>query len=149
MAKFGANYPCFKGKEKEKGVIIGKLVSANLTVNMASGELYADDALAEQISEFSSGTIAMETDDMDAAVAAEIYGCTVSEDNTVTYKAGDNAPTGSLGYYKVLMRKGVKAYEGYLRRWETTTHRRKAAPLRFKPPAPPLLCLQMTTRIGG
>ena len=91
MAKFGANYPCFKGKKKEKGVIIGKLVSANLTVNMASGELYADDALAEQISEFSSGTIAMETDDMDAAVAAEIYGCTVSEDNTVTYKAGDNA----------------------------------------------------------
>ena len=113
MAKFGANYPCFMGKKKEKGVIIGKLVSANLTVNMASGELYADDALAEQISEFSSGTIAMETDDMDAAVAAEIYGCTVSEDNTVTYKAGDNAPTGSLGYYKVLMRKGVKAYEGY------------------------------------
>ena len=39
MAKFGANYPCFKGKKKETAGIIGKLVSANLTVNMASGEL--------------------------------------------------------------------------------------------------------------
>lgn len=113
MAKFGANYPCFKGKEKEAGLVIGKLVSANLTVNMASGELYADDSLAEQLSEFASGTIAMETDDMDASAAAEIYGCTVSEDKTVTYKSGDNAPIGSLGYYKVLVRKGVKVYEGY------------------------------------
>lgn len=110
MADFGANYPCFKGDGKTKGVVIGKLVSANLAVNLASGELYADDSLAEQLSEFSSGSIAMETDDMADAVAAEIYGCTVNE-KEVTYNVGDTAPRGSLAYYKACMKEGKKSYK--------------------------------------
>lgn len=112
MAEFGANYPCFKPETEEAGVVLGKLVSANLTVNLASGELYADDSLAEQLSEFSSGSIAMETDDMTDENAAKIYGCTVSE-GLVTYNKNDTAPRGSLGYYKVLMRNGKKYFKGY------------------------------------
>ena len=112
MAEFGANYPCFKADNAETGVVLGKLVSANLTVNLASGEMYADDALAEQLSEFSSGTIAMETDDMTDANAAAIYGCKVSS-GLVTYNAGDTAPRGCLGYYKVLMRNGVKFFKAF------------------------------------
>ena len=95
MAEFGANYPCFCADSKEAGVVLGKLVSANLTVNLASGEIYADDGLAEQLSEFASGTIAMETDDMTDDNAAEVYGCTVSE-KVVTYNKGDSAPRGVL-----------------------------------------------------
>ena len=86
MANFGAKYPCFapfKGVEPTNAlpkydakVVVGKLVSANLTVNLASGELYVDDALTEQLSEFASGTIAMETDDMLDDVAAVVYGAT-------------------------------------------------------------------------
>ncbi|MBR0376115.1 MAG: hypothetical protein IJH59_06085 [Firmicutes bacterium] len=112
MAEFGANYPCFKADDKAAGVVIGKLVSANLTVNLASGEMFADDSLAEQLSEFSSGTIAMETDDMEDEVASEVYGCTVSE-GVVTYNKDDTAPRGGLGYYKVLMRNGVKYFKAY------------------------------------
>lgn len=112
MAEFGANYPCFKREDADTGVVLGKLVSANLTVNLASGEIYADDSLAEQLSEFSSGTIAMETDDLTDANAAEIYGCKVS-DGLVTYNTGDTAPRGHLGYYKVLMRNGKKYYKAY------------------------------------
>lgn len=112
MAEFGANYPCFCADSKEAGVVLGKLVSANLTVNLASGEIYADDGLAEQLSEFASGTIAMETDDMTDDNAAEVYGCTVSE-KVVTYNKGDSAPRGVLGYYKVLMRNGVKYYKAF------------------------------------
>lgn len=112
MAEFGANYPCFKGETKTAGVVLGKLVSANLTVNLASGELYADDSLAEQLSEFASGTIAMETDDMVDETASEVYGCTVT-DGVVTYNTGDTAPRGCLGYYKVLMRSGVKKFKAY------------------------------------
>lgn len=112
MAEFGANYPCFKPETEDAGVVLGKLVSANLTVNLASGELYADDSLAEQLSEFSSGSIAMETDDITDDNAAIIYGCTVS-DKVVTYNTGDTAPRGCLGYYKVLMRNGQKFYKGY------------------------------------
>lgn len=112
MAEFGAKYPCFKSSNSNAGVVIGKLVAANLTVNLASGELYADDTLAEQLSEFSSGSIAMETDDMTDDNASEIYGATVSE-GLVTYNQGDTPPIGKLAYYKVLMRNGVRKYKGY------------------------------------
>ena len=112
MAKFGAKYPVFLPDGEDEGVVLGKLVSANLTVNLASGELYADDVLAEQASEFASGSLAMETDDMTDAVAATVYGATVS-DGAVLYKSTDTAPYGALAYYKVLMRGGVKSWQGY------------------------------------
>lgn len=112
MAEFGANYPVFKAEADSAGIVLGKLVTANLTVNLASGEMYADDSLAEQLSEFSSGSLAMETDDLTDDKAAKIYGCSVA-DGVVTYNAGDTAPRGSLGYYKVLMRNGVKYYKAY------------------------------------
>lgn len=113
MAEFGANYPVFKKDGASAGVVLGRLVAANLTVNLASGELYADDQLAEQLSEFASGSLAMETDDLEDENAKEIYGCNVS-DGVVTYNKGDTAPLGKLGYYKVLMRKGVKYYKAYV-----------------------------------
>lgn len=112
MAGFGANYPCFKPEGKDAGVVLGKLIGADLTVNLASGELYADDALAEQASEFASGSIAMETDDMEDDVASVVYGCTVKE-NEVVYNKDDTPPRGCLGYYKVLMRAGKKFFKGY------------------------------------
>ena len=104
MANFGAKYPCFapfKGVEPTNAlpkydakVVVGKLVSANLTVNLASG------------------TIAMETDDMLDDVAAVVYGATAAE-KKVTYNKGDTAPYGGLGYFKTLMRDGAKYYKGY------------------------------------
>lgn len=113
MAEFGAKHPCFKPKNAQNGIVIGKLVSANLTVNLASGELYADDGLAEQLSEFSSGSVAMETDDMLDATAGTLYGATVT-DGLVTYNKGDEAPEGILGYVKDLMRSGVRKYRAYV-----------------------------------
>lgn len=124
MAQFGANYPNFapfSGDEPAsalptygEAVTLGKLVNANVTVNLASGELYADDSLAEQVSEFASGTLAMETDDITDEVAAVIYGATKESDgNTLTYGKADTQPTGGLTYYKVLMRNGQKIFKGY------------------------------------
>ena len=81
MANFGAKYPVFapfKGAEPtdtlpkyDTKTVLGKLVSANLTVNLSSGEQYADDEMCEQISEFASGTLAMETNDMTAQEALD------------------------------------------------------------------------------
>lgn len=123
MASFGAKNPYFNTIVEEPEddlptyaeagpVKIGKLVKADLTVNMASGKLYADDELAESVDEFSSGSLAMETDDMEDEIASKVYGCTVKE-KEVSYKAGDSAPLGGLAYYKVLMRKGVKFFKGF------------------------------------
>ena len=111
MAGFGANYPCFQPTGKA-GVVIGGLVSANLTANLASGELYADDRLAEQISEVISGTIAMETDDMTDEVASIVYGATVT-DGQVIYNKDDVPPMGKLAYYKALRTKGINSYRCY------------------------------------
>lgn len=123
MASYGAKDPKFnkitdepEGElpvYDEKGpVTIGKLVKADLSVVMASGKLYANDGLAEAVDEFASGSIAMETDDMEDEVAAEVYGAEVNE-KEVHYKGGHSAPVGGLTYYKVLMRKGKKLYKGY------------------------------------
>lgn len=60
MAQFGAKRPIFAPTKTtpdnalptydyEKVVTVGKLVKADLTVTNASGELYADDALAEKV----------------------------------------------------------------------------------------------------
>jgi len=112
MAKIGAKFPCFKPDEADEGVIIGKLVSANLTINLASGEMYADDMLAEQLSVFANGSIAMETDDMIEEAIGVVYGCDV-EDKEVTYNIGDVAPRGGLAYYKTLLRNGKPYYQAY------------------------------------
>jgi hypothetical protein len=112
MAGFGAKRPVFRVNGETNGIVIGKLVAANLTVTPASGELYADDVLAEEVTEFASGSIAMETDDLTADNAAALYGATLSDDGTLTYKAGDAAPLGELAYYQVLMRNKIKFYRG-------------------------------------
>lgn len=112
MAQFGACYPCFCADGEEAGVVIGKLVAANLTVTLASGELWADDGLAEQLSEFANGSVAMETDDMVDDVASKIYGATVTE-GEVIYSKDDTPPRGAFGYYQTLMRNGQKFYRGY------------------------------------
>lgn len=110
MAEFGAKYPCFCKSGATAGVVLGKLVAANLTVTLASGELYADDALDEQLSEFASGSIAMETNDLSDDNASAIYGCTVTS-GLVEFKTSDTAPAGGLGYIKTLMRNKQKYYK--------------------------------------
>ena len=93
-------------------VRIGRLVKADLTVNLASGKLFADDGLAETVDEFSNGSIAMETDDMTDDVASVVYGAEVA-DKEVRYNVGDDPPAGGLTYLKKLMRRKKVLYKGY------------------------------------
>lgn len=123
MASFGAKYPYFNPTASEpegklpvyknpEPVRIGRLVKADLTVNLASGKLFADDGLAESVEEFSSGSIAMETDDMEDSVAAVVYGAEV-KDKEVRYTTLDAPPAGGLAYFKKLMRRKKVIYKGY------------------------------------
>lgn len=120
MASFGAKNPYFcKVKEEPDGALptyegdpvkIGRLVKADLTIQMASGKLFADDGLAESVEEFASGSIAMETDDMLDDVASVVYGTTV-EEKLVRYNTADDPPSGGLAYYKKLMRRRKVFYK--------------------------------------
>ena len=119
MAAFGAKYPRFAPNKTvtpagvvtyDAPVTIGALNKADLTVTMASGKVYGDNELQESIDEFVSGTLAMETSDMEDAVAGKIYGATVLE-KLCTYNTGDTPPEGGLGYYKTLVRGGKKIFK--------------------------------------
>jgi hypothetical protein len=122
MSKIGCNYPCFapfSGEEPAAalpnygtGIELGKLIEANLTINLATGDVYANDAIAESASEFSSGSLAMATDDMVYAAESVVFGSSLSDDE-LTDGTADTAPYGGLAYYKTLLRNGVKYYEGY------------------------------------
>ena len=124
MAQFGAKRPIFAPTKTtpdgalptydyEKVVTVGKLVKADLTVTNASGELYADDALAEKVDMFASGSLALETDDKTDEVHAAIHGATKdTQSSEVTDSDGDVAPRGGLCYYKVIIRNGVRYFKG-------------------------------------
>lgn len=124
MAQFGAKRPRFAPVATtpenalptynfESVVTIGKLVAANLTVTNASGELYGDDALAEKIDMFASGSLELQTDDKTAEVHAALHGATLDElEEELTDSDSDVAPRGGLTYYKVLIRNGVRVYQG-------------------------------------
>ena len=124
MAQFGAKRPRFAPVATtpdnalptynfESVVTIGKLVAANLTVTNASGKLYGDDALAEKIDMFASGSLELQTDDKTAEVHAALHGATLDEfEEELTDSDSDVAPRGGLAYYKVLIRNGVRVYQG-------------------------------------
>lgn len=124
MANFGAQYPVFapfKGEEPaaalptyDDPIVLGKLISATLTVTRASGELYADDGLDESVNEFASGTIAMDTNDMEDSVETKLFGSSQeTESGEVIDSVNDAAPLGCLGYIKVKLRNGKRKYKAF------------------------------------
>lgn len=121
MAAFGAKYINFAPitEESKNGlptygerVEIGELVKADLTVNIATGELYANNRLKEKADEFASGSLAVEVDDMTKEIEAGVFGAAYSEGEIVD-NSGDQVPYGGLGYYKTLQRNGVVVYEAH------------------------------------
>lgn len=124
MAAFGAKHLLFapiteerKGElptyDGTKAVQLGMLVKADLSVNYSSGELYADNVLAERVEEFASGTIAAEVDEMEDEVAHTVYGSRITESQEIVENSENNVPFGGLGYYKTLMKNGVKFFRAY------------------------------------
>ena len=123
--KIGAKYPCFApiATEPESELptystpitVIGELISSNLTITLATGELYSDDALNISVSDFVSGQVAMTTDGLDDEAAEGIYGATIEEEGSlVKYNVGDEAPYGGLAYYCQMKSKaGGTYYKGY------------------------------------
>lgn len=94
------------------GMVVGKAVSANLQITNAEAELYADDMLAEYVSEFTSASLTMEVDNIALDKQAKLYGATF-DGTELAVSGNDNAPYGGVGGYQVLMVGGVKKYRAY------------------------------------
>lgn len=96
----------------DTGEVLGKAVSTNLAITNSEGELYADDMLAEYVSEFASAILTAEADNITLDKQAHMYGATYS-DNELQLNASDNAPYGGIGGYQVVMINGVRKYRAW------------------------------------
>ena len=130
MAKIGLRYPVaafFATEEYGKiptykdGFVIGKAVAADKQINSNDNPLYADDAIAENDTSFSDGTIALTVSDFGTDVAnslevrAKMLGHELtSVDNGATIlrkRRDDNAPKLGLGYFSTKKMNNVNVFE--------------------------------------
>jgi phi13 family phage major tail protein len=91
------------------GKIIGKAITANVSIEVTEALLYADDTIAESIKKFKSGKISLNVDDLDYPIQAMLLGHTVAT-NTLTASGNDVAPFVGIGFYGSVVRSGVTKY---------------------------------------
>ncbi len=124
MARIGMRKPVYRkitlentdGVEKEtygEKRIMGKAISADVSVQVSEAELYADDGLAESVKEFVKGTININTDDMEDDVEADLLGAKVDSDTKeVTNTKDDSAPWVQVGFTAARIKDNAKQYRG-------------------------------------
>lgn len=98
------------------GIIVGKAIEANVSIELSDGKLYADDAVAETDKSFVGGSITMGVDDIDIDAYAAWFGAQVQTVNgvvEVTDAAGLIAPLGGFGYVGIRKKNGVRTIRSY------------------------------------
>jgi phi13 family phage major tail protein len=78
--------------------ILAKAMTADLSVEMAEATLYADDGAAEMVKEFKSGTLSLAIDDIGAAIASDLTGCTIDKSGVVISTAEDGGAPVAIGF---------------------------------------------------
>lgn len=94
------------------GFKLGESVKADVKITNAEGQLYAEDALCEDISEFSSGALTGEVDELTLAKMATIYGATLSN-GELGFASSDTPPFGGTAYSQYLQKSGTKKYRTF------------------------------------
>ena len=77
---------------------LAKAMTADLSVELAEATLYADDGAAEIVKEFKSGTLSLGIDDLGAAIASDLTGCTIDADGVVISTAEDGGDPVAVGF---------------------------------------------------
>lgn len=94
------------------GVVLGKAVGADLTLERAEANLYADDEKAESDNSVTGGTISIEVDDLEMEAAKKAFGLierTVNG-NKAYATSGDASPYGGCGWMRTRKKNGVYSY---------------------------------------
>lgn len=98
--------------------IFGKAIESSFSPSLAEAELYADDALAESVTEFSKGDLTLGVSDDDDAVFAEVLGkqtrsVTIGEKtlNEIISTGNDIPPWVGVAQIVPKMVNGVKKYK--------------------------------------
>lgn len=125
MALIGLKYPVV-GKYNESGgavshtdgMVLAKAIQADMSINIFSATLYADDGLSESDKGFQDGTIGLNVDDLSQDAAKFIFGASeaaggvTGDDATkmLVYKGDDDVPDVGVGFYAPRKKSGVRSY---------------------------------------
>ena len=82
----------------DKPIPLAKAMTAELSVELAEATLYADDGAAEIVKEFKSGTISLGIDDIGSAVASDLTGATIDDNNVLVSGAEDGGLPVAVGF---------------------------------------------------
>lgn len=99
------------------GMVIGKAIAANLTLNRNDNPLYADDAEAENDNGVVGGTIEINIDDLSVEARKFVLGeeeVTTGTGNSATkeyWTTEEAAPYVGIGYVRVRRKSGTTSYE--------------------------------------
>lgn len=94
------------------GFKLGESIKADLKITNAEGQLYADDVVCEDVSEFSSGALTGEVDELTLAKQSTLYGASIV-DGELGNGADDAPPFGGTAYSQYLQKSGVKRYRTF------------------------------------
>lgn len=77
---------------------LAEAMTAELSVNVAEGKLYADDAISEDVKKFTSGTIKLGIKELVAKAVAKLLGQKVDGNNVVWAGGDDEPPYVAIGF---------------------------------------------------
>lgn len=78
--------------------VLAKAISADIEIETTEAILYGDDAIAEQIKEFSSGTLTLNTCDLLPETAAILLGCEPDSNGVLVSSDKDEATAVAIGF---------------------------------------------------
>lgn len=119
--KIGAACPCWAPVVSQgagvlptygTGVVSSKLSKVVEAVNLAEGQAYYDNELDEDISEFRSVGLAVDTKGYEDSVLSAMYGSVIT-DGVLEDGISDAPPLGGFAFYQTLVEDGVHSYRAY------------------------------------
>lgn len=125
MAYVGLKYAVFASITKEvrgqaleygSGVVVGKMISADISYTRNTNPLFADDAETENDNSITGGSITIGVDDVSEEAELAMLGMvedTSTEGSKVRREVGDATPYGGFGYVRVKRKGGVTSYRAY------------------------------------
>lgn len=95
----------------DTGMAFSEFIKLTENLSLAETEFYSDDTLSENAKEFKYCELTYDNKGLSDEIMQKMFGMDYT-DGVLTYGADDNAPFGGFGYYRTLMDKAVKYYEG-------------------------------------
>lgn len=115
MARIGLRNFRYSMLDENENVIkpesLGKAIDCKVSLQLNSGELYADDSLSESDYTFNKGTVNITVDEDDDKVLAPLLGHSISEDGEIIRNDTDVAPYIAFGRILTKIVNGIYKYK--------------------------------------